>query len=61
MEARAIVDVLDGRMMAQAYIAQRAVSAEETQRLRIPEGGPVAPARLNGAITLKSILDRAPG
>jgi len=25
MEARAIVDVLDGRMMAQAYIAQRAV------------------------------------
>jgi hypothetical protein len=34
---------------------------EETQRLRIPEGGRVAPARLNGAITLKSILDRAPG
>src|SRR5205814_9283168 len=34
---------------------------EETQRLWIPEGGHVAPAGLNGAITPKSILDRAPG
>jgi hypothetical protein len=33
---------------------------EEAQRLRIAEGGHVAPAGLNGAVTLESILDRAP-
>ena len=33
---------------------------EEAQRRRITEGGQVATAGLNGAVTLKSILDRAP-
>jgi hypothetical protein len=33
---------------------------EEAQRRRITEGGHVATAGLNGAVTLKSILDRAP-
>jgi hypothetical protein len=32
---------------------------EEAQRRRIAEGGHRAPAGLNGAVTLKSILDRA--
>ena len=32
---------------------------DEAQRQRIAEGGPT-PAGLNGAVTLKSILDRAP-
>jgi hypothetical protein len=33
---------------------------EEAQRTRIAEGGHTAPVGLNGAVTLKSILDRAP-
>ena len=33
---------------------------EEAQRRRIAEGGQAAPAGLSGAVTLKSILDRAP-
>ena len=33
---------------------------EEAQRRRIAEGGHVAAAGLNGAVTLKTILDRAP-
>jgi hypothetical protein len=32
---------------------------EEAQRRRIAEGGHIAAAGLNGAVTLKSILDRA--
>src|SRR6267154_555279 len=33
---------------------------EEAQRRRIAEGGHIAAAGLNGAVTLKRILDRAP-
>jgi len=33
---------------------------EEAQRLRIAEGGHIAAAGLGGAVTLESILDRAP-
>ena len=33
---------------------------EEAQRLRIAEGGHRAAAGLSGAVTLESILDRAP-
>ena len=33
---------------------------EEAQRRRIAEGGHAAPAGLSGAVTLKSILERAP-
>jgi hypothetical protein len=33
---------------------------EEAQRRRIAQGGQAAPAGLSGAVTLKSILDRAP-
>jgi hypothetical protein len=33
---------------------------EEAQRGRIAEGGHMAAAGLNGAVTLKNILDRAP-
>ena len=33
---------------------------EDAQRRRIAEGGHTAAAGLNGAVTLKSILDRAP-
>ena len=33
--------------------------SEDAQHKRISDGGHVAPAGLNGAVTLKSILDRA--
>jgi hypothetical protein len=33
---------------------------EEAQHRRIAEGGHAAAAGLNGAVTLKTILDRAP-
>ena len=34
---------------------------EDAQRRRIAEGGHTPPAGLNGAVTLKAILDRALG